>query len=304
QNTVKNFLTIGTRDRLRLVIFVLLFVAPVLLWPILFCAKVDGETSSSWVALWTPLWIYNALGLWYFVYPVSLGEINMPEGVEENWTDPYPLPLRTVALVKWAFQIFLTLRFDDDIDWSYATTVVAPLLGWGVLTLLAHTILLSSVLYISCIVVWIADGWCVFLPVVETAFLILYFEGQYESSIIWRYLIVFVPTWVVLFGQLAGFCIDFMLASKLASGIEGKEDDDLTEVRQGRDREGVAVAAAEGRIACFIKKQKSLRIGFTVITVILAVAAIAGADYSAYVIFIPLFVITGLLVCCMTCIIC
>ena len=43
---------------------------------------------------------------------------------------------------------------------------------------------------------------------------------------------------------------------------------------------------------------------FTFITVILAVAAIAGADYSAYVIFIPQFVIAGLLVCCMTCIIC
>ena len=59
---MKNFLTIGTRDRLRFVIFVLLFVAPVLLWPIFFCAKMDGETSSSWVALWTPLWIHNALG--------------------------------------------------------------------------------------------------------------------------------------------------------------------------------------------------------------------------------------------------
>ena len=59
---VKNFLTMSTRDRLRLVIFVLLFVGAVLLWPILFCAKVDGETSASWVALWTPLWIYNALG--------------------------------------------------------------------------------------------------------------------------------------------------------------------------------------------------------------------------------------------------
>lgn len=62
QNMVKNFLRMGTRDRLRLVIFVLLFVGAVLLWPILFCAKVDGDTSASWVALWTPLWIYNALG--------------------------------------------------------------------------------------------------------------------------------------------------------------------------------------------------------------------------------------------------
>lgn len=62
QNMVKNFLRMDTRDRLRLVIFVLIFVGAVLLWPILFCAKVDGDTSASWVALWTPLWIYDALG--------------------------------------------------------------------------------------------------------------------------------------------------------------------------------------------------------------------------------------------------
>lgn len=58
----KNFLRMGTRDRLRLVLFVVLCVGAVLLWPILFCAKVDGDTSASWVALWTPLWIYDALG--------------------------------------------------------------------------------------------------------------------------------------------------------------------------------------------------------------------------------------------------
>lgn len=52
----------GTRDRLRLVLFVVLFVGAILLWPILFCVKVDGETSASWVALWTPLWVYDALG--------------------------------------------------------------------------------------------------------------------------------------------------------------------------------------------------------------------------------------------------
>ena len=44
--------------------------------------------------------------------------------------------------------------------------------------------------------------------------------------------------------------------------------------------------------------------GCTFVSIVLAVNAITGADYSAFVIFIPLFVIAGLLVCCMTCIIC
>lgn len=44
--------------------------------------------------------------------------------------------------------------------------------------------------------------------------------------------------------------------------------------------------------------------GFTFVTVVLAVNAIAGADYSAFVIFIPQFVIAGTLLCCMVCFIC
>ena len=43
---------------------------------------------------------------------------------------------------------------------------------------------------------------------------------------------------------------------------------------------------------------------FTFVTVVLAVNAMAGADYSAFVIFIPQFSIAGILVCCMTCFIC
>lgn len=43
---------------------------------------------------------------------------------------------------------------------------------------------------------------------------------------------------------------------------------------------------------------------FTFVTVVLAVNAIAGADYSTFVIFIPQFIIAGALVCCLTCFIC
>lgn len=44
--------------------------------------------------------------------------------------------------------------------------------------------------------------------------------------------------------------------------------------------------------------------GFTFVTVVLAVNAIAGADYSTFVVFIPQFVIAGTLLCCMVCFIC
>lgn len=44
---------------------------------------------------------------------VSLGQIKPSEGMEEGWTDPFPLPLRVLALVKWTllvlFQVGATL---------------------------------------------------------------------------------------------------------------------------------------------------------------------------------------------------
>ncbi|CAN0422032.1 unnamed protein product [Ascophyllum nodosum] len=106
---------------------------------------------------------------------------------------------------------------------------------------------------------------------------------QLDGQVDWNWWVVFLPTWVVLFGQLAGCCTVFMLASKLASGtlVEGKEDDELIK----------AVTSCCGWSVTFV-------------TAILAVAAIAGGHYSTYVVFIPQFVIAGLLVCCMTCIIC
>ena len=39
------------------------------------------------------------------MYLVSLGKIEPPEGMEDGWTDPYPLPLRVLALVKWTLLV-------------------------------------------------------------------------------------------------------------------------------------------------------------------------------------------------------
>lgn len=46
------------------------------------------------------------------------------------------------------WQIFLTLRLDDDMDWSFAA-VLAPLLGWVFLTLLGHVYEVKSSTTIS-----------------------------------------------------------------------------------------------------------------------------------------------------------
>ena len=49
-------------------------------------------------------------GLWYLLYLVGLGKSTPPEGMEEGWTDPFPLPLRIFALVKWVLLILFQAR--------------------------------------------------------------------------------------------------------------------------------------------------------------------------------------------------
>jgi hypothetical protein len=60
----KNFLSMRNRDRLKLILLLLIIVGILLLFPILVCAKVDDEISAGWVVVWIPLWIINVLVLW------------------------------------------------------------------------------------------------------------------------------------------------------------------------------------------------------------------------------------------------
>lgn len=54
-------------------------------------------------------------GLYYYLYLVSLGKMKAPEGMEEQWTDSFPLHMRVLGLVKWIlvvlFQVSILLDF-------------------------------------------------------------------------------------------------------------------------------------------------------------------------------------------------
>lgn len=61
--------------------------------------------------LYLMMWV-TASGLWYFGYLVSLGKVEPPEGAEEGWQDPYPLPLRVLALVKWVLLVLFQVTLQ------------------------------------------------------------------------------------------------------------------------------------------------------------------------------------------------
>lgn len=54
-------------------------------------------------------------GLYYYVYLVSLGRIKPPEGMEEQWVDPFPLPLKVLALVKWILIVLFQVRTGNQL---------------------------------------------------------------------------------------------------------------------------------------------------------------------------------------------
>ena len=105
-------------DRTKLMALVCAFFGMVLLQPILICAKVDqmlarnGQAleGSSWVAIFVPFWLYS----------IFFGVILV---VGKAW----------LQLAHWTCFVvgilFLTLRWDEIIDWDYAA-VFAPLYLW------------------------------------------------------------------------------------------------------------------------------------------------------------------------------
>jgi len=127
QEMAHNFSTSSTVDRLKIfTIFVVLAII-ILIIPILVCLQVDGifGPESRWVALLTPLWIYDAIIFFYHIRVVMMGPISKPDHIpEEDWVDPLPLHKRVFSLVRFLllliFEILAAMRLDDIIKWKWS----------------------------------------------------------------------------------------------------------------------------------------------------------------------------------------
>lgn len=52
-----------------------------------------------------------------------------------------------------------------------------------------------------------------------------------RNKVGWSWWIVFQPLWVLMLGHLTGYCLDCLLARKLAAVAEGLEEEELSDVR-------------------------------------------------------------------------
>ena len=140
QELAHNFATSSILDRSKIfAIFLAIYVA-VFLLPILICLMADGTFGGAkWVAVLTPLWLWDVFILFYHTRVILMGPIKRPEHIpEEEWVDPLPMRTRVSALVRFVFlvifQVLLALQMDGFIEFPW-WAVFIPLYFWEMMAL-------------------------------------------------------------------------------------------------------------------------------------------------------------------------
>lgn len=135
QELAHNFATSSIVDRSKVFgIFLAIYLA-VFLLPVLVCLMADGTFGgASWIAVLTPLWIWDAFILFYHARVILMGPIKRPEHIpEDEWVDPLPMSKRVSALVRFGFlvlfQILLAFKLDKFIACPW-WVVFIPLYFW------------------------------------------------------------------------------------------------------------------------------------------------------------------------------
>lgn len=136
QELAHNFATSSVLDRAKIfAIFVAIAIA-ILIQPILICLQVDGALgpSSSWVAIFTPLWLWNTFILFYHARVIMMGPIPRPDTIpEQDWVDPLPMEKRIASMLRFVlivvFEILVAVRLDNFLPLPW-TVVFFPLYIW------------------------------------------------------------------------------------------------------------------------------------------------------------------------------
>jgi hypothetical protein len=117
----------NTADRWKVVVFIAFIFATILLLPILFSLKCDDRISAPWMAIWTPMWLVDAIALIVVCLSIvmSRGEKDEdekhPEEVEK-WYVQLLLLLQTSVFIL--IQFFVLLRLDNTVEWSWFTVFI------------------------------------------------------------------------------------------------------------------------------------------------------------------------------------
>jgi hypothetical protein len=141
QELAHNFATSSVYDRSKIfAIFLVVYIA-VFLLPILVCLMADGTlgVGAKWMAVLTPLWVWDVILLFYHSRVILMGPIKRPDHIpEEEWVDPLPMWKRVLAMVRFGllvlFELLVALQLDGFVRLPWVLVFV-PIFIWEFIAL-------------------------------------------------------------------------------------------------------------------------------------------------------------------------
>jgi len=140
----ENFYKSSRQDRLCIILLLLALCCLILIVPVLACLKVDTVLKGPWLALASPVWLFDLLILFYLSSVVALvgcSRPQPPEGLDPSdpeWQE-WKESTANSPLVQWmnllsfcclvVFEVFLCAGLDGVLDWSWGF-ICLPYFVW------------------------------------------------------------------------------------------------------------------------------------------------------------------------------
>lgn len=141
QELAHNFAKSSILDRSKIFAIFVSIAVTLLIQPILICMHIDGDFGqhASWIATFTPLWIWNVLLISYHTNMILMGPIQKPDHIPDNeWVDPLPMHKRIFSFVRFLlivlFEVLVSFKLDHIIKAQWFVVFI-PLYVWELTTL-------------------------------------------------------------------------------------------------------------------------------------------------------------------------
>jgi hypothetical protein len=269
-----------------LIMIVLIFVGLVVLVPVFIVVKVDGAVNWNWASVFSPIWILLATLL---VYAVATPFVI-------NKTKIKSIITLAQAILVILFFAFLCARLEGTLSWTLAK-VFAPLFAWEGLNLIRSLPLYTYKSYANKIQNAEQSAGKTYLGLGYIGFLMR--ENFWIVHRVWFLVFLVLRldvtewSWFAVFTPVLSACV-FGIALKIADDVVL-----LKLLRYSTDEE--EQASAKGLMK-FTTTLAVIAASIALIFVCLLAARLDGLEaYRLAIVFIPIFIVLGLLLCCCYC---
>jgi hypothetical protein len=300
------FMNISAKQRMMLVLVISLITGFFLLLPILICVKWDHPDALTFVQVFTPIWI--VLGGICCCITFAVKEPQIGEDDDEDTrkdVEEKQQQIRQakrigyfVICVQGLLFALLGMRLDGALKWSFFA-VIWPWILFDVGTVIWYLRKADEVFammggdpeLLQQGNRWTQPVWLLFVANLVRSHLIRFIFVIFLAfkldgmNISWW--LVFLPIWV-------DWAASMLYGLSQCSKVKSQEElEQMTEEQQ-------AMELTPSKIACNFIAQ-SICLGFVVL---FCNKLATPTSYSAYIVFLPIFVTAGCCCCCMSCLIC